>query len=142
MTARLLTTRALAGSAGPSWTTLLRSCGCARGLPADVYRGAASDERAAGFLLTDRLFPRSIVFALNQAEACLANLEGTSDRAAVDDARRHIGYVRTNLEYRPLIEVLDALPKEMERVAARLLRGLGRDPRAVLPERVLDEMGG
>ena len=115
MTARLLTTRALAGSAGPSWTTLLRSCGAHEAF-LRMYRGAASDERAAGFLLTDQLFPRSIVFALNQAEACLAALEPAADRAAVDDARRHIGHVRANLEYRPLIEVLDALPKEMERV--------------------------
>ena len=36
MTARLLTTRALAGSAGPSWTTLLRSLRRARGVPAHV----------------------------------------------------------------------------------------------------------
>jgi len=115
MTARLLTTRALAGSAGPSWTTLLRSCGAHEAF-LRMYRGAASDERAAGFLLTDQLFPRSIVFALNQAESCLAALEPTADRAGVDDARRHIGYVRTNLECRPLLEVLDALPREMERV--------------------------
>jgi uncharacterized alpha-E superfamily protein len=115
MTARLLTTRALAGSAGPSWTTLLRSCGAHEAF-LRTYRGTASDERAAGFLLLDRLFPRSIVFALNQAEECLAALEPVTDRATVDEARRHIGFVRTNLEYRPLVDVLDALPKEMERV--------------------------
>jgi len=115
MTARLLTTRALAGSAGPGWTTLLRSCGAHEAF-LRTYRGTASDERAAGFLLLDRLFPRSIVFALNQAEECLAALEPVTDRATVDDARRHIGFVRTNLEYRPLTEVLDALPKEMEQV--------------------------
>ena len=115
MTARLLTTRALAGSAGPGWTTLLRSCGAHEAF-LRTYRGTASDERAAGFLLLDRLFPRSIVFALNQAEECLAALEPVTDRATVDEARRHIGYVRTNLEYRPLVDVLDALPKEMEQV--------------------------
>ncbi|RHA44269.1 alpha-E domain-containing protein [Cellulomonas rhizosphaerae] len=115
MTARLLATRALAGSAGPGWTTLLRSCGAHEAF-LRTYRGTASDERAAGFLLLDRLFPRSIVFALNQAEASLAALEPVVDRATVDDARRHIGHVRTSLEYRPLGEVLDNLPKEMEKV--------------------------
>ena len=115
MTARLLTTRALAGSGGPGWTTLLRSCGAHEAF-LRTYRGMASDERAAGFLLTDRLFPRSIVFALNQAEATLAALEPVADRASVDDARRHIGLVRTNLEYRPLADILDALPHEMEQV--------------------------
>jgi len=115
MTARLLTTRALAGSGGPGWTTLLRSCGAHEAF-LRTYKGTASDERAAGFLLLDRLFPRSIVFALNQADACLSALEPVADRAIVDDARRHIGLVRTNLEYRPLIDVLDALPTEMEQV--------------------------
>ena len=115
MTARLLTTRALAGSTGPSWMTLLRSCG-AHEAYLRTYRGMASDEKAAGFLLLDRLFPRSIVSALNQAEACLTALEPISDRASVDDARRHIGFVRTSLEYRPVMDVLDELPDEMERV--------------------------
>lgn len=115
MTARLLTTRALAGATGPSWTTLLRSCGAHEAF-LRTYRGNASDEKAAGFLLLDRLFPRSIVFALNQAEACLSALEPAVQRASVDEARRQIGFVRTNLEYRPLMEVLDRLPREMELV--------------------------
>jgi len=115
MTARLLTTRALAGSTGPSWVTLLRSCGAHEAF-LRTYRGNASDERAAGFLLLDRLFPRSIVYALNEAEASLAALEPVADRATIDDARRHIGHVRTNLEYRPLMEIVDSLPREMELV--------------------------
>jgi uncharacterized alpha-E superfamily protein len=115
MTARLLTTRALAGAAGPSWVDLLRSCGAYEPF-LRTYRGSISDERAAGFLLTDRLFPRSIIAALNQAETCLSDLEPASDRAGVDEARRHIGHARTSLEYRPLIDILDDLPHEMERV--------------------------
>ena len=39
-----------------------------------------------------------------------------AERARGDVAGRHIGLVRTNLEYRPLIEILDALPHEMEQV--------------------------
>ncbi len=119
MTARLLTTRVLAGSAGPGWTTMLRSCGAHEAF-LRTYRGAASDERAAGFLLLDRLFPRSIVFALTQADECLAALEPVADRASsratIDDARRHIGRVRTSLEYRPLADVLVSLPAEMQHV--------------------------
>lgn len=115
MTARLLTTRALAGAAGPSWVDLLRSCGAYEAF-LRTYRGSVSDERAAGFLLMDRLFPRSIVHALGVAEGCLSGLEPVSDRASVDEARRHIGHVRTSLEYRPLIDILDDLPREMELV--------------------------
>ncbi|HEY0215897.1 MAG TPA: alpha-E domain-containing protein [Cellulomonas sp.] len=115
MTARLITTRALAGASGPGWTTLLRSCGAYEAY-LRTYRGMASDERAAGFLLLDRSFPRSIVYALGQAEECLTALEPTSSHAGVEEARRHLGHARTSLEYRPLPEVLDALPAEMERV--------------------------
>ncbi|MCL2466249.1 MAG: alpha-E domain-containing protein [Micrococcales bacterium] len=115
MTARLLTTRALAGPDGPSWTTFLRSCGAHEAF-LRTYRGSESGERAAGFLLVDRLFPRSIVHALNQAEECLAGLEPVTDRAALDDARRHLGLTRTALEYRPLAAILDDLPDEMEQV--------------------------
>jgi len=115
MTARLLTTRALAGATGPAWATLLRSCG-AHEAYLRTHRGNASDERAAAFLLLDRRFPRSIVYALDQADTCLAVLEPVSDRSSVEDARRHLGLARTSLEYRPIIDVLDALPEEMERV--------------------------
>ena len=115
MTARLLTTRALAGSGGPAWTTLLRSCG-AHEAYLRRYRGIASDDSAAGFLLRDRLFPRSIVHALAEAEGCLAVLEPPSERAVVDAARMHLGHARTSLEYRPLDDVLARLPAKMETV--------------------------
>lgn len=115
MTARLLTTRALAGAAGPSWVTFLRSCGAHEAF-LRTYRGTASDERAAGFLLLDRLFPRSVVHALSRAEGCLTGIEPTSDRASIDDARRHLGLARTSLEYRPLADILTDLPMEMELV--------------------------
>ncbi len=115
MTARLLATRALAGAAGPDWRTLLGSCG---GYEAYLrrFRGLASDESAAGFLLTDRLFPRSVVHALAQAETCLHALDPLRDQAAVDEARMRIGRARTGLEYRRLTEILDELPRQMERV--------------------------
>ena len=115
MTARLLATRALAGAAGPDWITLLRSCGAYEAY-LRRFRGLASDESAAGFLLTDRLFPRSVVHALGQAEACLHALDPLRDQGAVDEARMRIGRARTGLEYRRLSDVLEELPRQMERV--------------------------
>ena len=112
MTARLLTTRALAGSTGPSWTALLRSCGAYEAF-LRTYRGAASDERMAGFLLRDRLFPRSVVHALEQADVCLAGLEPVVDRSTVEDARRHVGRVRAALEFSRLGDLVDDLPGQM-----------------------------
>src|SRR4051812_9151803 len=115
MTARLRATRARRGTAGPGWPTLRRSGGAQQAY-LRTHRGIASDERAAEFLLLDRLFPRSIVFALGQADQCLTALEPVTDRTAIDEARRHLGHARSSLEYRPLSEVLDDLPGGMERV--------------------------
>ena len=113
MTARLLTTRALAGASGPDWTTLLRSCGAYESY-LRRYRGQVSDTSAAGFLLIDQLFPRSIVHALGQAERCLDALEPPSEGASVSAARLHLGHARTSLEYSSLEDILERLPAKME----------------------------
>jgi uncharacterized alpha-E superfamily protein len=115
MTARLVATSEIRGQA-PAWTTLLRSCGAYESY-VRTYRGVASDERAGEFLLLDRLFPRSVRHALQQAEECLEELAPANERAGVRDrARRNLGRARTGLEYRRLEEVLGDLPVEMEKV--------------------------
>jgi uncharacterized alpha-E superfamily protein len=73
------------------------------------------------FLLLDRLFPRSVVHALTTADACLAALDlapgSQSRRLSVhDDARRLLGRARTELEYRPLADVLADPVAEMDRL--------------------------
>jgi uncharacterized alpha-E superfamily protein len=115
MTARLIATSAIRG-ADPAWLVLLRSCGAHESY-VRTYRGVASDERAAEFLLLDRLFPRSVRYALQQAEECLEELAPPSERAGVSDrARRNLGRARTSLEYRRLEDILGDLPTEMENV--------------------------
>lgn len=115
MTARLVATSAIGASAA-TWTTLLRSCGAYESY-LRTYRGIASDEHAAQFLLLDRLFPRSVIHALHTAEECLSELAPATERVGVaDTARRLLGRARTTLEYRPLDEVVQQLPEEMEQV--------------------------
>jgi uncharacterized alpha-E superfamily protein len=115
MTARLVATSTISGAV-PSWTTLLRSCGAYESY-VRTYRGVATDERAAEFLLLDRLFPRSVLHALMQAEECLEELSPATERVGVSDrGRRKLGRARTSLEYRRLEEVLVDLPEEMEKV--------------------------
>jgi uncharacterized alpha-E superfamily protein len=117
MTARLVATATLASSGtGSAWTTTLRACG---GYEAFLrtYRGLETDRQAAEFLLLDRLFPRSVVYALSRAEQCLANLESRDQRAGFqDDAQRVLGRTRADLEYRSLSDVVADLPWEMERL--------------------------
>lgn len=114
MTARLVAMRDIDG--GPSWTHLLRSCGAYQAF-LRTYRGASVDDNAAEFLLLDRLFPRSVFAALTSAEDCLGRLEPTAGRLGVaEGARRDLGRVRTRLEYRGAVDLLDDLSGEMERI--------------------------
>jgi uncharacterized alpha-E superfamily protein len=116
MTARLLATRSLTEASGPSWTTILRSCGAYEAY-LRTYRGVPSARNAAEFLLLDRLFPRSILFSVRRAENCMREIEPRSDRVGVSDqAQRLLGQIRSELEYRPIVEILEDLPLHMDNV--------------------------
>ncbi|MCU1425859.1 MAG: alpha-E protein [Microbacteriaceae bacterium] len=118
MTARLLATRSLTEASGPSWTTILRSCGAYEAY-LRTYRGVPSAQNAAEFLLLDRLFPRSILFSVTRAEACMRDLEPRSERVGVSDtAQRLLGQIRSELEYRPIDSILEELPRHMDNVQA------------------------
>jgi uncharacterized alpha-E superfamily protein len=116
MIARLLMTRSLEGTIGPNWTTLLRSCSAHEAYLRTV-RSLVSEERAAQFLLVDRLFPRSIAYNLERAESILFELEPEAkQRTGADRARLALGRARTNLEYQDVRDILDDLPAQMEAV--------------------------
>ena len=116
MTARLLATRSLTEASGPSWTTILRSCGAYEAY-LRTYRGMPSARNAAEFLLLDRLFPRSVLFNITRAEECLRQLEPRTDRVGVSDqAQRALGQIRSQLEYRPIGTILEDLPQQMDAV--------------------------
>jgi uncharacterized alpha-E superfamily protein len=118
MTARLLATRSLTDASGPSWTTILRSCGAYEAY-LRTYRGVPSTRNAAEFLLTDRLFPRSILYSVTKAEECLREIDPREGRAGVvDQAQRLLGGIRAELSFRPIIELMDDLPAHMEEVQA------------------------
>ena len=127
MTARLLATSELTEASGPSWTTILRSCGAYEAY-LRTYRGVPSATNAAEFLLLDRIFPRSVTFALNRAEKCLSDLAPTTNRVGTTDAAlREIGQVRNNLEFRSAPEILANLTSEM----LDLQRGMGEISEAI-----------
>ncbi|MEO0049244.1 MAG: hypothetical protein RL556_576 [Actinomycetota bacterium] len=113
MTARLLATSELTEASGPSWTTILRSCGAYEAY-LRTYRGVPSATNAAEFLLLDRIFPRSVTFALARAEKCLTDLAPTSDRVGISEqALKQLAQVRSNLEFRSAPEILANLSSEM-----------------------------
>ena len=116
MTARLLATRSLTEVSGPSWTTILRSCGAYEAY-LRTYRGMPSARNAAEFLLLDRLFPRSIIYSIQRAEDCMSAIDPRADRVGHSNTvLRALGQIRNDLEYRPVSDVLTDLPEHMQRV--------------------------
>ena len=78
-----------------------------------------SARNAAEFLLLDRLFPRSILYSVTRAQECMRELEPRSDRVGVSDpSQRLLGQIRSELEYRPIIEILEDLTMHMDNVQA------------------------
>ena len=116
MSARLLATRSLTEASGPSWTTILRSCGAYEAY-LRTYRGMPSARDAAEFLLLDRLFPRSIIYSISRAEDCMSAIDPRADRVGhSNQVLRALGQIRNDLEYRPITEILSELPRHMDRV--------------------------
>ncbi|SOD75094.1 uncharacterized alpha-E superfamily protein [Jatrophihabitans sp. GAS493] len=116
MTARLVAARALAGDAGPSWVTLLQSCGAYQAFLHSAH-GAVEDQRAVEFLLLDPLFPRSLISALTSAERSMDDLSGEFDRfGSASEGHRVLGMIRSELEFAPRSEIFDDLYQLMERV--------------------------
>lgn len=115
MTARLLSIRAVTGDAGTAdqWRTVLRSCGADESF-VRTHGGHVVAQKVAEFLLLDRLFPRSALHALTEAEECLEALAPATERAGMaDPARRPVGQARTRLEYADTTTLLDDLPEHL-----------------------------
>ncbi|GAB2488089.1 alpha-E domain-containing protein [Jatrophihabitans fulvus] len=122
MIARMAAARSLAGDAGPSWVTLLQSCGAYQAFLRSA-RGAVDERRSAEFLLLDPLFPRSLMSALVVAEKSLdrlaawhGGLERTGKSGSAVKAHRVLGMIRSELEFASPTELLDDVYQLMERV--------------------------
>ena len=115
MTSRLVAT-ACARRSGAAWGTSLRACGAYEAF-LRTYRGLETERGAAEFLLLDRLFPRSVVFALSAGRAVPGEPGVAGTRAGFqNEAQRLLGRTRAELEYRSLRDVVADLPSEMERL--------------------------
>ena len=100
------------------WVVLLRSCSAHEAF-LRTYRREVEPHLAAEFLLLDRLFPRSIFWAVSTAEAALAELDPHHARAGMaDEARRVLGRVRTDLEFRRIEDLMADLEGQLRAVQA------------------------
>ena len=121
MTARLLSIQALRPGTGrgcrrrsiEQWRTVLRACGADESF-LRTHGGEVVPQRVAEFLLLDRLFPRSALHALTEAEECLELLAPPTERAGMADAaRRPVGQARTRLEYADAASLMEELPMHL-----------------------------
>ncbi|MFT3876979.1 MAG: alpha-E domain-containing protein [Propioniciclava sp.] len=115
MTARILNAGTLP-IGGLSWQSVLSSCGGTQGFMRSS-QGVFTDEAVATFLVLNRQFPRSVMYAIIQAEAALERLD--PERTPVGftvEGRRLLGRIRTSLEYRQPDHVIRELGPQMARV--------------------------
>ncbi|MDO5534905.1 MAG: alpha-E domain-containing protein [Propionibacteriaceae bacterium] len=115
MTARMINTGTLPiGSL--SWQAVLSSCGGNQAYMRSAS-GLFSDKAVATFLVLNREFPRSVLFALTQAENALERLDPDYTHTGfTGEGRRLLGRIRTSLEYRLPANVINELPQQMVRV--------------------------
>ena len=113
----------------------LRACGAYEAF-LRTYRGLETERGAAEFLLLDRLFPRSVVFALNRAEQCLENLESAGSAPAFRTRRSGCsgGPAPSSSTARSATSSAD-LPQRDGTAAAHLRAGHRRDHPALLRRR-------
>lgn len=117
MTTRLLSVRVLAGGHAPDWPTLLRAAGAEEAF-LQTHVGVDDPQKIAAFLLLDRRFPRSALYALKSVEGELVDLEPDRIRSGIQgDAQRIIGQVRTQLEYTDITHFMPNLPSIIESIS-------------------------
>ena len=109
MTSRLLSTRVGGGPSDPhDWLTLLMSCSGYEAYLRGSQRVLAP-EAVIEFLLLDRWFPRSILYALTAADRYLSELDRLAPEGHLDEARRVLALSRAGLEYGAFGEIVDSL---------------------------------
>jgi uncharacterized alpha-E superfamily protein len=126
MTARLLTARLSVPMTHEAWVATLHACSAHEAYLRTYQRGV-EPQLVLEFLLLDRLFPRSVFFALTAAEQALGRLDPHQGRGGLDDrvdhdARLAIGRALADLEFLSSSALLDGLPSRLH----DLQRGMSR----------------
>ena len=116
MTARLLAAAVSIPARGDHWVTTLRTCSAHEAYLRASHR-SVTGRPVVEFLLLDQLFPRSVLYALTDAERALARLEPAplqaGGRGQAGMAWRVVGRLRTGLEFAPVDSLYDSLPERL-----------------------------
>ncbi len=121
MTTRLLSARYGERWGPAGWRTLLRCCSAHEAF-LRRHHGHFEPALALDFLLADPDFPRSVLFSLRQAQACVAELDSTSgSNRRGGEAHRFLARAAADLTYASMSELANDLGTrlgELERVCA------------------------
>lgn len=87
------------------WRALLHSTDAL-----EMYRqkhGMIAPAKVADFLIFNEYFPRSLAFCLARSERSMSRLVSINAHEDADAARREIGWLRSEMQYRTVKEVID-----------------------------------
>ena len=113
MTARIIESAMFMPNEEAAWLHSLRACNAYHAFRL-THKGSESPTDAAEFLLLDRMFPRSVVFCLDQSEGIVRRLEPGVGIAQLDELMKVLGAARADLEYRPRRLLLDGVRGRMK----------------------------
>jgi len=104
------------------WIALLKSCSAYEAYRRRQHNAQIGSRGVAGFLLFDSVFPRSVLFCIDEAWSALKAI-GDRPRGADNPAERALGLLRAQLEFAELNDVLaemhgflDSLQQQINRV--------------------------
>lgn len=113
MTSRLISMAAVTVDSSIAWNNVLRGCGAHHAF-IRAYGGDPLPRDAAGFLLLDRMFPRSVWSSLTSALDALEALSPGAVRVSITNkAALLLGQARAELEYRAPDDLLVDIAERM-----------------------------
>lgn len=114
MTARLLRGRVAYMEASPDWMAFLRASGAMEAFMRSTHQ-LDNANGVATFLMLDRMFPRSVLFALNVIDEALMEIQSAGQRDNHgDSARQIVAHARSQLEFIDTETLLDQLPELLQ----------------------------
>ena len=114
MTTRLLRGRVAYLDASPDWMAFLRASGAMEAFMRSTYQ-LDNANGVATFLMLDRMFPRSVLFALNVIDEALVEIQSSGTRESHGDtARLTVAQARSALEFIDTDTLLEQLPELLQ----------------------------
>jgi len=102
---------------------------CLRGIRRQQHAARMESRGVARFLLLDPLFPRSVLFCINEAWSALKAIGGSWGQKYANGAERALGLLRAHLEFADiddilvdLHEYLDGIQRHLNRIGDELQR--------------------